>query len=261
MGNPVNLLANIRVFATYPHDCSYLEGELATTLFVDPATPIDTHIYSQLSSIGFRRSGPHLYRPHCGSCTACIPARVPVADFLPDRNQRRVLARNTDIEAHTVTSIDSDTHFSLYSRYIQARHSDGDMHPPDRAQYEAFLTSEWDCTSFVEFHGAGRLLAVTVLDRLDNGLSAIYTYYDPAEHRRSLGSYVILWQIARARQLGLAAVYLGYWIRNCRKMSYKTRFRPIELLVDGQWIHVEQDQRRALSRGDAQFGRFASTPR
>ncbi|MCG3169957.1 MAG: Aspartate/glutamate leucyltransferase [Pseudomonadales bacterium] len=239
MGNPVSLLANIRVFATYPHECSYLDGEVATTLFVDPATPIDTHIYSQLSSIGFRRSGPHLYRPHCGACNACIPARVPVDRFRPDRSQRRVLARNTDLEARTVASIDSELHFGLYSRYIRSRHSDGDMHPPDRAQYDSFLTREWGCTSYVEFRAADRLLAVAVLDRLDSGLSAIYTFYDPAEDRRSLGSYVILWQIAHARQLGLAAVYLGYWIRDCRKMSYKTRFRPVELLVNGQWVHVD----------------------
>ncbi len=239
MGDSMNLLANIRVFATYPHPCSYLDGELATTLFVDPATPIDTHLYSQLSSIGFRRSGPHLYRPHCGSCNACIPVRVPVAGFRPNRSQRRLLRRNADLEAHAVAAIDSDAHFGLYSRYIRARHSDGDMYPADRTQYDAFLTREWGCTSYVEFRRADRLLAVAVLDHLDDGLSAIYTYYDPTEEQRSLGSYVILWEIAQARRLGLAAVYLGYWIRDCRKMNYKTHFRPIELLVNGQWIRIE----------------------
>lgn len=239
MGSEVSLLANIRVFATYPHDCSYLEGEVATTLFVDPATPIDIHLYSQLSRIGFRRSGPHLYRPHCGSCNACIPARVPVDRFQPDRSQRRVLARNRDLEAREATRIDSEQHFELYSRYIRARHADGDMYPPDRAQYDAFLTREWGCTSYVEFLAAGRPLAVAVIDRLDDGLSAIYTFFEPDEEKRGLGTYVILWQIARARELGLPAVYLGYWIRDCRKMSYKTRFRPVELLANGQWIRID----------------------
>lgn len=239
MGNSVTLLANVRVFATYPHNCSYLAGEQATTLFVDPSTPIDARIYSQLSYIGFRRSGPHLYRPHCAACNACVPARVPVEAFTPNRSQRRILARNADLEARVVESINSDAHFALYSRYIEQRHRDGDMYPPDREQYDSFLTREWGSTSFVEFRAAGRLLAVAVMDRLENGLSAIYTYYEPAEEKRSLGSFVILWQIERARALALPAVYLGYWIRNCRKMNYKTRFRPIELLANGHWVRVD----------------------
>ncbi|HQY70036.1 MAG TPA: arginyltransferase [Pseudomonadales bacterium] len=239
MGNSVTLLANVRVFATYPHNCSYLAGEQATTLFVDPSTPIDARIYSQLSYIGFRRSGPHLYRPHCAACNACVPARVPVEAFAPNRSQRRILARNADLEARVVESINSDAHFALYSRYIEQRHRDGDMYPPDREQYDSFLTREWGSTSFVEFRAAGRLLAVAVMDRLENGLSAIYTYYEPAEEKRSLGSFVILWQIERARALALPAVYLGYWIRNCRKMNYKTRFRPIELLANGHWVRVD----------------------
>ena len=239
MGNPVTLLANVRVFATYPHNCSYLPGEQATTLFVDPSTPVDARIYSQLSYIGFRRSGPHLYRPHCASCNACVPARVPVQSFEPNRNQRRIIARNGDLRVDTVEDISSEEHFTLYSRYIEERHRDGDMYPPDREQFNSFLTREWGTTSFVEFRNAQRLLAVAVLDRLDNGISAIYTFYDPAEGSRSLGSFVILWQIALARELGLPAVYLGYWIRNCRKMNYKTRFRPIELLANGHWVRVD----------------------
>jgi leucyl-tRNA---protein transferase len=238
MGNPLTLLANVRVFATYPHNCSYLPGQQATTLFVDPSTTIDAHTYSQLSMIGFRRSGPHLYRPHCGACSACVPARVPVTHFEPKRSHRRILARNRDLTAHLVDSIHTDAHFALYSRYIQQRHRDGDMYPPDREQYDSFLTREWGSTSYVEFRAGGQLLAVAVLDRLENGLSAIYTYYDPDEAKRSLGTYVILWQIQLARDLALPAVYLGYWIRNCPKMNYKTRFRPIELLANGHWVRV-----------------------
>ena len=239
MGNPVTLLANVRVFATYPHDCSYLPGEQATTLFVDPSTPVDTRIYSQLSHIGFRRSGPHLYRPHCASCNACVPARIPVDSFRPSRSQRRIFGRNADLEASNVQSIGSEEHFDLYCRYIRDRHSDGDMYPPDREQYDSFLTSEWGSTHFVEFRSGSRLLAVSVLDRLDNGIAAIYTYYEPDETARSLGSFVVLWQIELARRLGLPAVYLGYYIRDCRKMNYKIRFRPIELLANGRWVRVD----------------------
>ena len=238
MGNPLTLLANVRVFATYPHACSYLPGEQATTLFVDPSTPLDRRIYSQLSHIGFRRSGPHLYRPHCGACSACIPARVPVRDFAPTRSQRRIMQRNADLEVRDAAHIQSETHYALYCRYIQQRHPDGDMHPPDRDQYNSFLTAEWGCTRFIEFRLRETLLAVAVVDRLENGLSAIYTYYEPAHEKRSLGSYAILWQIAEARRLGLDSVYLGYWIRNCRKMNYKTRFRPLEMLSAGQWVRI-----------------------
>ncbi len=239
MGNPVTLLANVRVFATYPHNCSYLPGEQATTLFVDPSTPLDARIYSQLSYIGFRRSGPHLYRPHCAACNACVPARVPVASFSANRSQRRILARNQDLRIDVVEDISSDEHFGLYSRYICGRHSDGDMYPPDREQFNSFLTREWGTTQFVEFRDGECLIAVAVLDRLENGVSAIYTFYEPDASARSLGSFVILWQIGLARDLGLPAVYLGYWIRNCRKMNYKTRFRPIELLTNGHWIRVD----------------------
>lgn len=239
MGNPVTLLANVRVFATYPHNCSYLPGEQATTLFVDPSTTIDARIYSQLSVIGFRRSGPHLYRPHCVACNACVPARVNVEHFRASRNQRRILQRNADLQVREVQRIDTPEHFDLYSRYIEDRHRDGDMYPPDRDQFNSFLTREWGCTRFVEFRDAARLLAVAVLDQLDNGLSAIYTFFDPGQAPRSLGTYVILWQIDHARRLGLPALYLGYWIRNCRKMNYKTKFRPIELLVNGKWTRVE----------------------
>jgi arginine-tRNA-protein transferase len=238
MGNPVTLLANVRVFATYPHNCSYLPGEQATTLFVDPSTPIDARTYTQLSAIGFRRSGPHLYRPHCAACNACVPARVPAQAFEPTRAQRRIAARNRDLDVQLCEDIRTEEHFALYSRYIAGRHDDGDMYPPDREQFASFLSREWGTTSFVEFRLEQRLLAVAVMDRLDNGLSAIYTFFEPAESARSLGTFAILWQIALARELGLPAVYLGYWIRNCRKMNYKTRFRPIELLANGHWVRV-----------------------
>jgi leucyl-tRNA---protein transferase len=239
MGNPVTLLANVRVFATYPHNCSYLPGEQATTLFVDPSTRIDSRMYSQLSNIGFRRSGPHLYRPHCVACNACVPARVNVEHFRLSRSQRRIMQRNADLEVREIERIDTAEHFALYSRYIHERHRDGDMYPPDREQFNSFLTREWGCTRFVEFRDTERPLAVAVLDQIESGLSAIYTFFDPDQSQRSLGTHVILWQIERARQLDLPALYLGYWIRNCRKMNYKTKFRPIELLVNGKWTRVD----------------------
>ena len=126
--------------------------------------------------------------------------------------------------------------YSLYARYIESRHRDGDMYPPSRQQFDSFLTREWETTHFYCFYDRDQLIAVAVVDVIDNGLSAIYTFFDPDLNARSLGAYAILWQIEEARRLNLGHVYLGYWIRQCRKMAYKVQYRPIELLVNGRWV-------------------------
>jgi len=228
-------LRDLKVYTTYPHRCSYLEGEEATTLFIDPRQSVDKTLYSNLSMLGFRRSGNHIYRPHCSHCNACIPARIPVDDFRPNRNQRRCRSRNADLEVRVGRNMDDDESYALYDRYIRQRHADGDMYPPDRDQFESFLNDPWGCTEYVQFRKDERLIAVAVVDVMVDGLSAIYTFYDPAEDARSLGRYAILWQVERCRGEGLPYVYLGYWIRNCRKMAYKADYQPLEVLVNNQW--------------------------
>ena len=231
-------LSNLKLFATQPHPCSYLDDREATTLFIDPKAPVDQALYTQLSRIGFRRSGPHLYRPHCAQCQACISCRIPVAGFAPSRSQRRCLTRNRDLELRFVPHIDTDEHYALYEDYINNRHKDGDMYPASRAQYRAFLSREWDLTRYLEFRLKGSLLGVAVCDRLQDSWSAIYTFFDYREQRRSLGVFGILAQVKEARRLGLNYVYLGYWIKHCQKMSYKTQYRPLELLIDRRWVRV-----------------------
>ncbi|ROQ20455.1 arginyltransferase [Marinimicrobium koreense] len=232
-------LSNLKLFATQPHPCSYLEGEEATTLFIDPNAPVDQDLYSQLSQIGFRRSGAHLYRPHCAQCSACVSCRIPVEHFRPNRKQRRCWRRNEDLTLAMVERIDADEHYELYAHYINTRHRDGDMYPPSRAQYEAFLSRAWGVTQYLEVRNAeDRLLAVAVCDRLDDGLSAVYTFFDSREDRRSLGVFGILAQVEQAKALGLRYVYLGYWIKQCRKMDYKTQYRPLEMLVNRRWVRV-----------------------
>lgn len=235
----MTVLSSLRVFATHPHPCSYLDDREATTLFIDPNAEIDALLYSQLSALGFRRSGGYLYRPHCRDCQACIPARIPVEQFCPDRRQRRILRANADLTVTRVLDISSDEYYALYARYIESRHNDGDMYPPSREQYASFLTREWGVTTFQAFHMQGKLLAVAVVDMMENGLSAIYTFYDPAEARRSLGTYAVLWQIEECQRLGLPHVYLGYWIKECRKMSYKSSYRPLELFLDNCWVKAD----------------------
>ena len=231
-------LAHLKFYATQPHPCSYLPDEQATTLFLDPSQPMDVEVYAHLSTLGFRRSGDHLYRPHCQSCQACIPARIPVDRFTPTRQQRKILNRNADLNVQAVTPCFTEEYYDLYLRYIETRHADGDMYPPSREQFGTFLVSELAFSRFIEFRLDRQLLAIAVTDVLPNGLSAVYTFFDPACEQRSLGRFAILWQISEAARQGLHALYLGYWIKNCRKMSYKTQYRPIELLVNQRWTAI-----------------------
>lgn len=231
-------LSTLKLFATQPHPCSYLDGQEATTVFVDPDAAIDPTLYTQLSQLGFRRSGSHLYRPQCLRCQACISCRIAVRDFKPNRSQRRCWVKNQDLILRTVTDIKTPEHYDLYARYIESRHQDGDMYPPSQEQYNAFLTREWGVTQLIELRLGERLIGVSVCDQLGDGLSAVYTFYDPDEEHRGIGKFAILAQLEKARSLGLNYLYLGYWIKECEKMNYKIQYRPLELLVNRRWMRL-----------------------
>jgi arginine-tRNA-protein transferase len=192
-------------------------------------------LYSALSRHGFRRSGTHVYRPHCPGCQACVPVRVPVGTFAPRRVQRRVWRANRDLRVVPTPAAFSPVQFALYSRYVSARHPRGGMDRVTPEQYLEFLASEWSDTTFSEFRLAGDLVAVAVADRLDDGLSAVYTFYAPELARRSLGTYAVLWEIEEARRLGLAYLYLGFWVRESPRMRYKASFQPLEYFHAGAW--------------------------
>jgi leucyl-tRNA---protein transferase len=231
-------MSNLRTlvfFATPAHDCSYLPDRQATTMFVDPRAEVDKRLYSQLTALGFRRSGSHYYRPHCESCNACVPVRLRVEDFRPDRSQRRVLKKNADLTCRMVRACFTERYYELYAHYIEERHADGDMYPPSREQFTSFLVEGATDSWFIEIQDGEKLVGLAAVDRLNEGLSAIYTVFDPAYEHRSLGTFAVLWQVEEARRQELPYLYLGYWIAQCRKMNYKTRFRPIEALRDGHW--------------------------
>ena len=231
-------MSNLRTlvfFATPAHDCSYLPDREATTMFVDPRAEIDKKLYSQLTALGFRRSGSHYYRPHCESCSACVPVRLKVDDFQPDRSQRRVLKKNADLECKLVPATYSERYYRLYAHYIEERHQDGDMYPPTREQFTSFLVEGSTDSWFLEIILGDELIGLAAIDLLDDGLSAIYTVFAPEYEHRSLGTFAVLWQVEEAKAKELPHLYLGYWIKDCKKMSYKTRYRPIEALQDGQW--------------------------
>lgn len=216
------------------HPCNYLAGRVARTVFMDPQADMDERLYCLLLAHGFRRSGAHVYRPHCESCRACVPLRVPVRDFESDKGQKRVWRRNRDLTLKVLPARFEPEHFRLYSRYLESRHPGGGMDGSGEAEYNQFLMSTWGRTSMLEFRRGTELAAVAVTDVLPDALSAVYTFYDPGLAGRSLGTYAILSQIEEARRGGLTWLYLGYWIAESRKMAYKERFRPHETLgVDG----------------------------
>jgi arginine-tRNA-protein transferase len=227
--------AKLLLYATPVHACSYLPGNEATTLFVDPAFPKDPGVYTLLSRNGFRRSGEYVYRPNCRDCVACVPVRLPVEKFAPRRSQRRALRANRDLRIAHHESTFNEEHFRLYSHYLGARHADGGMDNPTREQYRQFLLSSWANTSLYEFRLGGDLLAVAVADHLTDGLSAVYTFFDPEFSRRGIGTYSILWLIEETRRLEREWLYLGYWIANSPKMLYKQEFQPQERFIDGCW--------------------------
>ncbi len=223
------------LFLSATHPCSYLPDQTASTLFIDPRFPVTPKLVGDLARQGFRRSGDLLYRPHCQDCQACVPVRIPVDRFAPSRAQRRAFARNEDLQVRARPAGFDAEHFVLFLRYQNARHPGGTMANLDPPGYMRSLVGRHADTTFYEFRAAGALAAVAVVDLLPDGLSAVYTFYDPSLAPRGLGTHAILWQVAEARRRGLPFLYLGYWVKGSAKMAYKTRFRPLEAYRDGLW--------------------------
>lgn len=226
---------NLNLYLTSEHECGYLPDQIATNLVPDPCVQMNMHLYSQLIEMGYRRSGSHTYKPHCKSCTRCIPCRVPVARFRPNRSQKRCSKMNSHCSARQIPARFLDEHFRLYRKYIDARHAHGNMANPSPQDYESFLYSDWSDTFFIELREDSRLIAVAVCDLVESGLSAVYSYFEPEMKNRSLGTFAVLKMIEQASEMELDYLYLGYMIHGCEKMSYKQNFRPLEVLVDNQW--------------------------
>jgi leucyl-tRNA---protein transferase len=226
----------VQLFLSPRHPCAYLPERAARSLFVHPEGGKGPTLCGALLAQGFRRSGDHLYRPACEPCTACVASRIPVAEFQPRRSQRRVWERNRrDLEVRAVPAGFSEEYFDLYRRYLAARHADGEMADPSPEDFRRFLLGSWCPGLFLEVRQGGVLRAVAVTDLVAQGLSAVYTFFDPALSERSLGVFCILAQIEETRRRGLPWLYLGYWVAGCRKMAYKVEYRPIQLLRDGRW--------------------------
>lgn len=231
----------VAFYVSEPYPCGYLPGRQARSQIVIPSRAIDHALYTQLVQQGFRRGGLYIYRPHCEGCQACVPVRVPVNAFHPNRSQRRTWQRNSHLRGRQLPLRYEERHYELYHRYQVARHDGSSMAQDDAEQYSEFILQSTVESWLLEFSAGDELKIVSLVDVLDDGLSAVYAFFDPDEQQAGLGVYNVLALIDIARRLGLPYVYLGYWINGCRKMAYKSNYQPLESLIDGQWLPFHPD--------------------
>lgn len=237
---------SLQFYATAPYKCSYLSDKEARSQVATPPQLINRKVYDQLIDMGFRRSGLFTYRPYCDQCQACIATRIPVNQFIPSRSQRRAWNKNQHLIARVLPLSFSEEHFQLYQNYQASRHTNSTEElleknslDDDRSQYKQFLLESSIETVLVEFRAQDTLKMVSIIDVLADGLSSVYTFFDTSSPKDSLGTFGILWQIEQAKLLKLAHVYLGYYIADSSKMSYKFLYQPLEGLVNGKWSKLK----------------------
>jgi len=236
--NPI--LEDIGFLVTPEHECSYLDDREAITLFVDPNYPIEMSQYTALAKLGFRRSGSNIYRPHCSQCGLCIPVRLPVEEYKANRSQRRNMKLNHDITMKVHDAKFNQQHYDLYRKYMKGRHAGGGMDNDEPESYESLIKSAWSHSKLLEFSLNNEIVMVAVIDIFDDGVSAVYTFFDPELSSRGLGVFGILSEIEYTKSLQLDWLYLGYWNSKTVKMSYKVNYQPLEFFDGHDWQWLEK---------------------
>jgi len=237
---------NLQFYITTPYSCSYLPDRLARSQVATPSHLITSNVYSNLVQLGFRRSGIYTYRPQCDRCHACVPVRIVTEELNPSRSQRRSLRRHAHLRAYMRELDFQEEHYDLYRRYQSARHPGGGMDQDNVEQYCQFLLQSSIDTKLVEFCDANTVRIVSIIDEVEDGLSSVYTFYDPSVTGASYGTYNILWQAMLCREMGLPYLYLGYWIHESNKMNYKMNFQPLEGFVNGAWQRLTPELTTAM---------------
>ncbi|WP_394647904.1 arginyltransferase [uncultured Sphingomonas sp.] len=238
-----------RFFVTSPQPCPYLPGRQERKVFTELSGPNATELNDALGRIGFRRSQSVAYRPSCAGCAACVSVRVRTREFEPNATQRKLMRRHADLDVAACRPWATDEQYTLMRRYLSARHPGGGMAAMDEGDFSDMIEHSPVNSVVVEYREPsegtrpGRLIGCCLTDRQADGLSMVYSFFDPDQDTRpALGNFIILDHIARARAAGLPYVYLGYWVSGSRRMAYKTRYRPIEMLGPNGWVLMPEDE-------------------
>ena len=234
-------LQKLQFYVTTAYSCGYLPNRLAQSLIASPQHLVDANVYSSLIQQGFRRSGEFAYRPYCENCQACIPVRIILQEFVPNRSQKRAEKQHQNLTATILPVAFHEEHYALYAAYQRARHTeqskqDEVLEENSAEQYQSFLCQTNVESVLIEFRDNAQLKMVSVIDIVHDGISAVYTFYDTSDIKASYGTYNVLWQIEWAKSFNLPYLYLGYWIKDSPKMAYKQNFKPLEKLIDGEWL-------------------------
>lgn len=233
------MTANIQfptLYLSAPHECPYRPTEAASSLLIDPSLPISDQLFSQALETGFRRSSETVYRPHCASCQSCLSVKIDVNKIQLNRSQKRTVKRNQDVRVQIIKPMYDERHFQLYCRYQAWKHPGDSMDHHDRRKYEESMVRSSMQTALLEFYLEHRLIAVTVVDVVSQGLSAVYTFFEPNQAKRSLGRFAVLTLVEKTRELGLDYVYLGYLVHDCAKMNYKAEYKGLLAFVNNEWV-------------------------
>lgn len=231
----------LQFYATSPYACSYLPDHTARSQVATPTHLISSEVYGELVRAGFRRSGVFTYRPWCDDCRCCLPVRLITAELQANRSQQRAFKHHAGLQTRELPLIFDEEHYQLYNRYQLSRHSGGGMELDNHEQYASFLLQSRIDTRLIEFREDDKLRMVSIIDVLNDGLSSVYTFFDPEIAGASFGTFNVLWQVLQCQALNLPYLYLGYWIAESQKMSYKVNFQPLEALVEGKWQAIDKN--------------------